>query len=443
MRRTSIFGDVLIVLAASVPTTEAADAPGPEPESLSAWEWYQEVRWNVEQSPRWVDFILPPSVFDKARADLDDLRLYDGNNRVVPYALRVRRGKDEQSLLTARVFNRVTRSDRSAELSLDLSEAPGEHNEVSVLMPGMNVRRRLRLDGSNDDKNWNTLLDRADWMAFRAGDQKIDVHSFRYPPSRFRYLRVQVWPDRSLDEDKPVLNSVSILRSIQAPAENVTLPAGLSPREPVPGDGGPGSAWFIDFGGDRVPCAELSFDIGDDEFVRHYRLEVAEADERPSYLAGGEWRRQRGDKHQPLVIQFTEVMARRLRLVVTDHRNAPLTIESVRNTAPARQVVFVPPADLTKPLRLYFGNPDAAMPHYDFAATLPSELRLAPHRASLDERTKNPQYKPPPRPWSERWPWLVYVVLSVASLVLLGILALLGREAIARHDRAPPTPGAS
>jgi hypothetical protein len=31
---------------------------------------------------------------------------------------------------------------------------------------------------------------------------------------------------------------------------------------------------------------------------------------------------------------------------------------------------------------------------------------------------------------------LVYVVLSVASLILLSILAMLAREAIARHDAA-------
>src|SRR5579871_597244 len=143
MRRASIFGCVLILLAGSVRAADAVDAPGSPPESLTAWEWYQEVEWDAGEPPRWIDFVLPPSVFDKARPDLGDLRLYDGNNRPVPYALRVRRGKDEQSPLTARVFNRVTQSGRSAELSLDLGKAPGEHNEVRVLMPGMNVRRRL------------------------------------------------------------------------------------------------------------------------------------------------------------------------------------------------------------------------------------------------------------------------------------------------------------
>jgi hypothetical protein len=440
MRRVSIVGCVLIVLAASGPTASAADA---EPEALSAWEWYQVVVWDAAKSPRRVDFVLPPSVFDKSREDLGDLRLYDGNQHVIPYALRVRRGRDEQVPQTAKEFNRVTHPDRSAELSLDLGAAREEHNEVRVLMPGTNVRRRLQLDGSNDDKNWSTLLDKVDWMAFRAGEQKIDVHSFRYPVSRFRYVRVQVWPDRSLADDKPVLNSVSILRSVQVPAENITLSANLGPREPVPGDGAPGSAWFIDFGGDRVPCEKLTFDIRDEEFVRPYRLEAADGDAVFRFLAHGEWRRQRGEKPQPLGIDFNEVRVRRLRLVVTDNRNAPLNIQSVRYTAAARQVIFAPTAELAAPLFLYFGNPAATAPHYDFAATLPAVLEPPPLRGSLTELRKYHDYQPPPRPWSERWPWLVYVVLSAASLALLGILTLLGREAIARHDRPPAESAAS
>jgi hypothetical protein len=424
--------------------TSAARAHGAEAEALTAWEWYQEVAWDSANAPKWVDVVLPPSVFDKARLDLGDLRLYDSAGQVVPYALRVRRAKDEETALKAREFNRVTRPDRSTELSLDLGDAPGEHNEIRVLMPGANVRRRLHLDGGNDDKKWNTLLDKVDWMAFRAGDDKIDVHDFHYPESRFRYLRVRVEPDRSLEDDKPVLQSVGVLRSVRVPGEDITLPAEVGPREATPAGGSPGSAWIIDFGA-QAPCEKLTFDIRDEEFARSYRLTLIGPDERPSSiaLAEGVWRRLRGAKAEPLSISFPETVARRLRLVVTDHRNPPLTIASARYVAPARQVIFAPPPELTLPLRLYFGNPDAAAPHYDFAATLPEVLESAPRRGSLEEPTKNPEYQPPSLPWSERWPWLVYVVLSAASLVLLILLGLLGREAIARHDGGRTASGAS
>jgi hypothetical protein len=440
MKYVSILSIVLIELTVSLSSVQAA-----EPEKLSDWQWYEEVTWDSAKADRRVDFVLPPSVFDNARLDLGDLRLYDANGQVVPYALRIRRAKDDRITLPAGEFNRVTRPDRSVVLSLDLGESPGEHNDLRVLMSGKDVRRRLHLDGSNDDKTWSTLLDKADWMAFQVGEQKIEVHDFRYPISRFRYLRVQVQPDRSLEDDKPALQSVSVMRSIQVPGEYPTLPARLEPREPVPAERGPGSAWVIDFGA-RVPCEKLTFDIRNEEFVRPYAVQLADKDEStPSrFIAGGEWRRRRGEKAEPLAIFFKEeVMTRRLRLIVTDYRNTTLTIDAVHYTAAARQVIFAPPTNLTPPLRLYFGNPDAAAPHYDFAATLPEVLETAPRRAHLEELTKNLEYQPPPLPWSERWPWLVYVVLSVASLVLLLLLGLLGREAIQQHDRAESAPGPS
>lgn len=436
MKRISIVGVFLVMLAGDIFRVHAAEPSAAEAEKLTAWQWYQNVIWKSEKAPRWVDLVLRPGVFDKARMDLDDLRLYDSNGQSVPYALRVRRAKDEQRPLQARPFNRVTHPDRTAELSLDLGEKPNEHNELRVLMPGKNVRRSLRLEGSNDDKKWSILLDKVEWMAFESGDQKIDIHDFNYPFSRFRYLRVQVRPDRSREDDKPVLQSVSVLRSVQVPEENITLPATLGQREAVPADGAPGSAWLIDLGA-LVPCEKLSFDIGDAEFVRRFHLELVGPDEqsRSIHSAAGEWRRQRGEKREPLTVSFPEIMARRLRLIVTDHRNAPLTLEGVRYTAPARQVVFAPPANLAPPLRLYFGNPDAVAPHYDFAATLPEVLEPAPRRGGLEELRKNPQYQPPLLPWSERWPWLIYLVLSMASLVLIALLFALGREAVARHDR--------
>jgi hypothetical protein len=133
-------------------------------------------------------------------------------------------------------------------------------------------------------------------------------------------------------------------------------------------------------------------------------------------------------------VTFPEGVARRLRLVVTDYRNPPLNVTAVRFSAPVRQVVFARSTDLAAPLSLYYGNPKAEAPHYDFAASLPVQLMPAPARTILGSAIKNPTYRPGPKPWSERWPWLVYVVLGLASLVLLALLGLLAQTAVARHD---------
>jgi hypothetical protein len=426
---------VLVLAALLASAAEGkGDAPGAPAESLSEWEWYADVNPGAGPAGGLVDFLVTPAVFDRARPDLGDLRLV-ADGQAVPYALRVRREQDDKKPLAAKEVNRVRPPDGSAQVTLDLGDSPGEHNEIAVTIPGRDVRRRLLLEGSNDDKSWGVLLDKVYLMHFDVGPQVVDVHRFTYPVSRFRYLRVQVFPDRSLEKDDLALAGVEVFRTVKVPGEDVTLPANLGPREAVRAPDGPGSAWGIDFGGNQVPVARLTVDASDDEFTRPYQLEAVGEENVRRILAQGEWRRRRNEARRQLEIVFPEVMARRLRLVVTDYRNPPLNLLHVRYSAAAREVVFSRPASAA-PLRLYVGNPKAGSPHYDFAASLPDKLAPPPLRTSLGELAKNPDYRPPPKPWTERWPWLVYVVLGTASLVLLAILAGLAREALARHDRA-------
>lgn len=90
--------------------------------------------------------------------------------------------------------------------------------------------------------------------------------------------------------------------------------------------------------------------------------------------------------------------------------------------------LFGSAAGVSSPLRLYYGNPKAMAPRYDLAARLPSVLGPGLSRIPLGPQRENPIYRPEPKPFSERSPWLVYVVLGAASLVLAAILINLARE---------------
>ena len=137
---------------------------------------------------------------------------------------------------------------------------------------------------------------------------------------------------------------------------------------------------------------------------------------------------------EPLEIHFSEIQAHRLRLLVTDNRNPSLTIRSAEFSAAARQVIFEP-ADRKGPFKVYFGNGVARDPNYDLGRNLPATLAPAPERTQFEGQPEaNPAYHPEPPPWTERWPWLIYLVLGAASAVLIGILAILAKEVIRRHD---------
>lgn len=474
---------MLGVLAAAVTAQEPARPAGNlPPEAISAWQYYQELPALQGQS-KYIDFLVTPGIFDKARYDLADLRLRDGRGREIPYALRVRRSEMQLTTLTFREFNHAKLPDGADELSLDLGADPVEHNEMVLSVSGTNFRRRVQLEGSDNGEQWKTLEDKGRVVRYEAEGQSLDVRRIRYPTSRFRYLRVRVHPDPLIANDRPTIDSVTMNQLKEVPGEYVTLSATLGQREPVRTYRGYGSAWTIDLGAE-VPVEKLTFTIDSDDFVRDYELEVLSnpdretldakggparpydrpydrpyekrgfQDERniPYYpvtgvQASGQWRRRAGHEPRPIEITLgSQVRARRLKLIVTDNRNVPLEIRSVQYSAAARQVIFERPAELAEPVRLYFDNPSASAPNYDFAANLPVTLPSPPQRFQFtSDAQPNPEYRPSPKPWTDRWPWVIYVVLGIASAALLGILGVLARQTIQRHDQAeiPGERGAS
>ena len=420
-----------------IPGAAAAELPGRE--ALSGFRYVQELPFPPEfdRKARLDDFLLMPAVFDGARADLGDLRLFDPSGNEVPYALRIRRPDFRNEAIPAREFNRSKAPGGASEVTLDLGESPGEHNDVEVEIPGANYRRPARLEGSGDGNDWRVLVEK-DLIHFHVGGQKVDDRQFLYPPSRFRYLRVRVERDSKVDEEPVEIAALIVRRKVEVPGEFLEQAAPSSSREAVKTDGGPGSAWLFELGGERVPCERLTLDVADAEFVRNYRIEAggpsSDPDQPFRQINEGLWRRRAGDPRKPLIADFAEVTASRLKLVVTDHRNPPLNLRAATVRAAAREVVFAAPGPDVSGLRLYYGNPRAESPSYDFARNLPPTLDPPPARLSLAGRSENPAYRPEPKPFTERWPWVIHVILGAICLGLGVIIVSLARTAVRLHD---------
>ncbi len=442
---------------ADAPDTPAAT--GTAAESLSAWRYFQEVPLPTADSDeaKWWDFVLSPSVFDAAQPDLADLRVYDAQRHEVQYALRIRSPQPGAAEVPATLFNQV---DEGSQVSLDLGERRVEHNAVEVQAEGVNVRRAVLLEGSDDGEKWSKLAEK-NLLNFQSetasttvdplqqqsvGKQlsnspitpdKLVDRTIKYKASRYRYLRVTLHPDPQVDEHPAKIAQVTVRRPIQLPGEFVTYPVTLNPRESVRTNAGPGSAWTIGLTGNHVPCSRITVQIADPEFVRDYRLEVGsppESRERFSQIAIGEWHRRAGEAKGDLTAEFSETPATRLRLVVIDHRNQPLQIQNVQVAAPARAMIIGRSAKLRGPLRLYFGNPKAEKPSYDFDRNLELPLQPSPARLTPGDRLENPLYQPEPLPLTERLPWLIYVLLGVAVGTLGLLISSLARAAIALED---------
>jgi hypothetical protein len=411
----------------AVAAMSMARAQAPEvPEALSAWQYFKELRVSGA-GPGWLDFVLDREILDRARFDQGDLRLYTSAGREIPYVLRTRREVETANQAACREFNRGVEG-ATAVVSCDLGERPPEHNVIEISTAGTDFRRMADVQGSPDGATWSTLASQAILFRFAAAGRSAEQSTVQYPASRHRYLRVRVTRDAQVDQAAPEIAALNVRYSIHLPGEWASFPAVGMERDADRSSGRPASVWRIDLGA-RIPVERLRIDTAAEEFSRPFQLEIVDDPAVPQYIASGELVRHAETAGQPLSVAFPERWARRLKLTVIDDRNPPLPFADVTAMSPARQAIFDASAAAGGPVRLYYGNPKALAPNYDLGVRVPADATAARLQLGGSPQRDNPIYSPEPRPFSERSPWLIYVVLSAACLALAAVLLNLARAA--------------
>lgn len=406
--------------------------------SSSAWPFYVEV-FTGPAGPGLYDVIVPFHVMDKSRDDLADLRLYDGNGREIPYALRVRSELNDSEVIEANIYNRAFIGN-AHEVAIDLGEDHGAHNAVEILTNGSNFRRRVVIEGSDSGTEWRTLKTGDVLFSFHAQNKLVESNRVSYSPSRFRYLRIRVLPDGLSDgNDHPDITDVRVIMEVREKGELVTWAVNVPSYQLLRNQGAPASAWSIDLGA-RVPVDRIALNFADRSFSRPFQLEAVDG-QNVRLIATGELTR-RADDDKPITITFDrEEHTRNLRLLVTDYSNQTLSITSIQPSAAARQLVFELKEPANQPLRLFFGNSNVEAPHYDFEKELSTtKLSSPPARISVSGTTPNPNYTPEPLPFTERAPWLIYLVLAASSIALAWILLSLARRSLRQVKHPANTP---
>jgi Protein of unknown function (DUF3999) len=393
---------------------------------LSSWPFFVEATTNGNAGV--YQFTVPLHVMGQSRDDLGDLRLFDAENHEIPYAVRVRREINNKDEFNVQLFNEVT-AGSSTEATIDLGEAPSEHNEVQIETAGTDFRRRVIVEGSDSVGAWRTLRSDAVIFAFQSDGKSVESNSVTYPTSRYRYLRVRVSADEFSDDRAPDITNVKASMTLHEKGELTTWGVNVPSYQLLRNQGAYASSWIIDLGA-RVPCERLSLSIAEPSFYRPFLVETFDDPQNPQLLASGNLSRRVGEENQPQVIIFDhEEHVRQLRLQITDYSNPTLSIERIEAGAPARELVFELKRPQSLPLRLYFGNSKIPEPHYDFEKEL-GTLKTVPLQSSVGDTNKNPAYVPEPLPFTERVPWLIYLVLAAASVALGWILFSLARRTV-------------
>jgi hypothetical protein len=392
------------------------------------WHWRQPVRVTpgVELSS-----VSATAEMYRGSSRLADVRIVrDGIE--VPYLVRTLDGKREEREIRSEISNQSASSE-GVQATLDTG-GNARHNRVRLAVNRTNFKQTVRIETSSDGRHWDTA--RTDGLIFDAsdGDNHTEALTVDYPASTQRFVRVTI-----LGWKNP-----SDLASIRLTCYEETAEVRDVLAETVPvlheDERTKAAVWTSDTGYEGLPRDSVAIGepasregAGAGLFYRRAEVETSPDGKVWAYAGQGEF--SRTATGESLAIAFPEHWDRYLRLRIHNGDKPPLLLKRLALRAYRREFVFA--ANSPGRYWIYYGNPAAKQPSYDFAHVIPAAAK--PEEASVGAQEQNPVYippEPPLKPWTDRHPAMLYTILSAAILglgygsvkFLLRLRASAGRE---------------
>lgn len=374
------------------------------------WQFRRAI--SLDKAAPVASFIVDYTIYQGSRARLSDLRvLRDGIE--TPYLVRTLSGSREERELRPALLNKAVVPGTGLEATLDLSAHP-THNRLRISTRQKNFKQRVRIETSDDGRTWAIARDDGYVFDFSQGDRQLSALTVDYPVSTRRFVKLTIvgWTDAEY------LDSawLTYYTSTSGVADPLATIAGTATEDLKTQS----TLLTGDIGFDGLPHDRLQILVDPGLFYR--TVEIETSSDAKNWAFAGQGVISRTAEREETILYFPEQWERYVRVRILNHDNPPLHVRSVILSAYRRQVEF--PAAATGQYSIYYGNPDAKQPVYDFAHTVPQGAE--PMDAKLAAEQPNPQYqkpKPPETPWTDRHPTVLYVIL-IAAIVVMGAAAV-------------------
>ncbi len=409
--------------------------------ALELAEWKYQAEVTIEDGTgEYCKLILTPDIYDAARSDLGDIRLVNPQGEQAPYVLVKPKDTTEERKYEPALINRSTNVDRAAMVTLDFGKKVVK-NSIEVITQGNNFRRAVKVEGSNYNTEFFTLVEYAYVFAvtYDRRFEQVDL-----PKNDYRYLRITVWP-MAREEKSPVIDEVRASKIEKSFAER--RPVEMTLIEHSEDEKNNSSIYVYDLLYRRLPVSEIEFDIADDSFYRYVTVEGRDAATRKVKVYSEDnrqrtrsvevkWERiisntiyrytdANGQKREKpaLRIPSGRRVHRYLKITIKNYDDRPVVVKSVSAKMIAHKIVFTN-TDNIAPI-LYVGSEFARTPRYDLKQRLSNPLQVKARAATLSGIINNPlfgQTEEKPVAWTEKHKALLLIILVVMALVLGGFI---------------------
>lgn len=410
-------------------------------ENLTKWKYQAQITIQ-DANNAYGNLTIAPEIYNAARLDLGDIRLIGPDIKQVPYLVIKPKDITETVTYNPKKINYATNADKMTFLTLDF-EKQAVKNSIEVITEGTNFRRAVKVEGSNDNIEFFTLVEQA--FVFAIGDKynsrfsKIDLAA-----NDFRYLRITVSPMPS-EEKSPTIKDVHVFETKQKLAERLSVK--LTQLKQYEDEKHRLSIYEYDLGCRNLPVSEISLNVTDEAFYRYITIEgrdtavekvrIESEDNTPRFrevevpwqnITSGtiyRYNKADGERCQNLVLRISPGVKvyKFLKVTIRNYDDAHLTVDTVTASMLPAKLIF--PCASNQPITLYVGAESVFAPKYDLEYTLrnPEQIKTSPAQLSL--LADNPSFgkvQEKSVPWTEQHKTLLLITLGVVVLVLGGFI---------------------
>ena len=146
---------------------------------------------DAVQQPGLQRILLPPGVVGHLNADLTDIRLYDAQQREIPYRLIRQQPTQTAPFVDYEITSRQSRPNVATTLVIR-NRAKNRINSLDIVLKNTNVSKKARLSGSSDARNWYAIDDAVRLGPTRTNAGTADTKRLDFPLSNYEYYRLTI-----------------------------------------------------------------------------------------------------------------------------------------------------------------------------------------------------------------------------------------------------------
>ncbi|QKJ32371.1 DUF3999 family protein [Mucilaginibacter mali] len=354
---------------------------------------------------------LSPELTARAKADLSDIRLAGTGGNFVAY---VKNGDMPASGRPAFVnFPQVKTNSKPDTSTIFVAENPtgAPISHLWLKLKNTTASRRITLTGSDDLKQWFAISEDTGISPATAGDDKgVYQHQLQFPASNYRYLRVEIGNGK-----KSPLNIIKAGIYTYLPSVPRYVPlTGLSFKRADSPDHI--THIYINFK-EAYTVNKLHLPVSTKTYF-HRAVNVYTNDTDHRWLSS---KTLTGDD---MYINLS-VKAKSLDVQIVNNDDEPLAIDRVE--ASQSQDYIIARLEPKNAYYLLLGSDSVATPKYDlqfFVEKLSGPLPEVSHQLLVP----NPAYQAIKAPPAKSYPYLLWLSVAVAVLVLLSLTIKMTRE---------------